>query len=526
MESLKHTQQGSSPVSRLRRCHLHRRWWVTIAAVVAIVVILAVVIPLALILPSRGDRGEPSSVIFPLYIYPETNSTWAPLYDAISTHPHLQFLVVINPSSGPGNSSSPDEAYQTAIRQLDTYSNVQKVGYVRTNYAQRNVSQVLDDVATYAGWRLQSADLAMTGIFFDESPYQYASETAEYLERINAAVKSASGIGGKRTIIHNPGIIPDRRLVLNTSSITVVFEQSYDHYKNSQESVLNALAESTDRDSWAYVFHSVPQMSDSTMDSFVRGISRNAAYLYATTRATEYYEHFDARLEEFSSRIERNPTLTFLVIVNPNSGPGLPGQPSPDANYSQQIPRLNAYRNVLTIGYIRIDYCRKPLQGALAEIARYASWSEDYETTGLGVRGIFVDETPNHYSSQREEYLNSIRSYAKECPGILPERFIAHNPGTPPHTRLAQSADVTFVCEESYARFQSDEVQNWLASHPFDRDRAGYMISGVPVTELAQLVRELRTRAAWLFVTDVKENFYECFGGSWTDGTFMRALHG
>ncbi|KAL4981869.1 Spherulation-specific family 4, partial [Aspergillus falconensis] len=121
--------------------------------------------------------------------------------------------------------------------------------------------------------------------------------------------------------------------------------------------------------------------------------------------------------------IETNPTITFLVIVNPNSGPGLPEHPSPDANYSQQVPRLNAYRNVTTIGYVRVDYCRRPLQDTLAEIARYASWSEGYETTGLGVRGIFVDEAPNQHSPAREEYLNLIKECVKECPGILGERL-------------------------------------------------------------------------------------------------------
>ncbi|KAL4759401.1 spherulation-specific family 4 protein [Aspergillus foveolatus] len=303
MESLKHTQEGSNPASRLRRCDLRRRWWITIGIVVAIAVILAVVIPLALILPNRGNKGEPSSVIFPLYIYPEASSTWAPLYDAIAAHPDLQFLVVINPSSGPGNSSTPDEAYQTAIRQLKSYSNVQKIGYVRTNYAQRNVSEVLADISTYSGWPSQSADLAVTGIFFDESPHQYAAETVEYLERINAAVINASGIEGDKTIIHNPGTLPDSQLVLNTTSITVVFEQSYDHYKASQESRLSALADTADRDSWAYIFHSVPQMSSSSMDSFVREISHQAAHLYATTRSTEYYEHFDTRLGEFCDAV-------------------------------------------------------------------------------------------------------------------------------------------------------------------------------------------------------------------------------
>ncbi|KAL4902076.1 hypothetical protein BDW74DRAFT_181238 [Aspergillus multicolor] len=224
--------------------------------------------------------------------------------------------------------------------------------------------------------------------------------------------------------------------------------------------------------------------------------------------------------------IETNPTLTFLIIVNPNSGPGLPNDPSPDESYARQLPRLNAYRNVIAIGYIRIDYCRKALPEALAEIDRYASWSENYESTGLAVRGIFVDETPNHHSSERAMYLAEIGRYVKSREGILGERFVAHNPGTPPDQRLCppSTTDLIFTCEESYARFRSDEVQTWLEAHPFDRDRAGYMLSGVPVHELRGLVAELRTRAAWIFVTDVQVDFYERFGEAW--GPFVRALHG
>ncbi|RDW68757.1 spherulation-specific family 4 protein [Aspergillus mulundensis] len=222
------------------------------------------------------------------------------------------------------------------------------------------------------------------------------------------------------------------------------------------------------------------------------------------------------------ARIETNPSLTFLVIVNPNSGPGAPDAPSPDASYASQLPRLNAYRNVLAIGYIRIDYCAKPLPEALAEISRYASWSEHYDTTGLAVRGIFVDETPNHFSPERQDYLDAVGRFVKACEGILGERFIAHNPGTPPDPRLSTSSDLVFVCEESFSRFRSPEVQDWLAAHPFERGRAGYMLSGVPGAEVAAVVGELRKRAAWIFVTDVEVDFYERFGGAW--GGFLAAL--
>ena len=83
MESLKHTREGAAASPALhRKCQLRRRWWIAIGIAVAIVVILVIVLPLALILPNKGEKGKPSSVIFPLYIYPESNSTWGPLYEA------------------------------------------------------------------------------------------------------------------------------------------------------------------------------------------------------------------------------------------------------------------------------------------------------------------------------------------------------------------------------------------------------------------------------------------------------------
>jgi hypothetical protein len=82
MEALQNSKEGSRPGLH-RKCQLQRRWWIAIGIAVAIVVILVIVIPLAIILPKRGDDGgKPSSVIFPLYIYPENNSTWGPLYEA------------------------------------------------------------------------------------------------------------------------------------------------------------------------------------------------------------------------------------------------------------------------------------------------------------------------------------------------------------------------------------------------------------------------------------------------------------
>lgn len=112
---------------------------------------------------------------------------------SISTHPELDFVIIVNPSSGPG-SSPPDLQYQTAIHRLNTYTNVQKVGYIPTDYATRNLSSVLEDVAIYANWSSSSTSLAMDGIFFDEIPYDWNTTKADYLSHINSAVKNSSGI--------------------------------------------------------------------------------------------------------------------------------------------------------------------------------------------------------------------------------------------------------------------------------------------------------------------------------------------
>ncbi|KAJ5931030.1 hypothetical protein N7466_006523 [Penicillium verhagenii] len=219
--------------------------------------------------------------------------------------------------------------------------------------------------------------------------------------------------------------------------------------------------------------------------------------------------------------IEANPNLDFLVIVNPNSGPGEGALP--DDNYSREVPRLNGYPNVYTVGYIRIDYCNKPHSTTYAEIEQYASWSADYETTGLGVRGIFVDETPNHYTADRADYLRELTEFIKKTPGILADRFVVHNPGTPPDVVISESADMFFISEEPYPRYRSDEVQKWLGRFKYERIRSGVMINEVPLDDLENLVHELRHKAAYIFVTEISGDFYERFGPhSWN--ALMQAL--
>lgn len=93
---------------------------------------------------------------------------------------------------------------------------------------------------------------------------------------------------------------------------------------------------------------------------------------------------------------------------------------------------------------------------------------------------------------------------------------VIQNPGTAVDARLASPGpDLTTVVEDAFGNFRRDEYQEWLSTSPYDRERSSYMVHSVPEEEIEVLVLELRERAAFLFVTDLKAQFYESFGPAW-----------
>jgi hypothetical protein len=111
--------------------------------------------------------------------------------------------------------------------------------------------------------------------------------------------------------------------------------------------------------------------------------------------------------------------------VNPDNGPGsAPWWPNSD--YVREIPKLNAYANVKMLGYIGTTYAKKPIEDVYVDIAKYAGWSSDAQYPGLGVDGIFFDETPNIYTEPDGMYLQSITKRVKETKGIMGDRMVCY----------------------------------------------------------------------------------------------------
>jgi hypothetical protein len=95
----------------------------------------------------------------------------------------------------------------------------------------------------------------------------------------------------------------------------------------------------------------------------------------------------------------------------------------PDQVYLDEMPKLRAYPNIRTLGYVATNYADKPIDDVLAEIGMYAKWPKLSNDTKMRVDGIFLDETPSTYDAEEYEYLK-IASQAVRNGTTFKDRFV------------------------------------------------------------------------------------------------------
>ena len=117
------------------------------------------------------------------------------------SHPNLNFTIVINPCNGPCANGIPEKPYTVEVPKLKTYHNVRTLGYVATNYTNKPVEKVLEEIKVWANWTHANNNTLMgvDGVFFDEVPGGYDWEQADYLKQATNEVKGAEGLG-QRTV--------------------------------------------------------------------------------------------------------------------------------------------------------------------------------------------------------------------------------------------------------------------------------------------------------------------------------------
>ncbi|KAF3180003.1 hypothetical protein TWF225_001942 [Orbilia oligospora] len=122
----------------------------------------------------------------------------------------------------------------------------------------------------------------------------------------------------------------------------------------------------------------------------------------------------------FFQSITSNPSVTFNIIVNPNSGPGdLYGCPNDD--WKSVLSYANGLNNTNLIGYVDSNPTIIPASVYKPQIQTYKNWA-NFTGKDIHIGGIFVDDMAYNASSKSYyiSFANNIKSVWSSPPLSLP----------------------------------------------------------------------------------------------------------
>ena len=231
-------------------------------------------------------------VALPLYIYPSAGA-WQPLYDALDNNPKVTFDIIVNPHNGPGG-SPPDSNYISNISLINSYNNVNTLGYVHTSYGKRSLSDISSDIDTYESWSTYTnSNISLNGIFVDETPASL--DFLDYMTSINDKIKSTMTTGN--LVWTNPGVAVDASFYKIADMINA-YENTYDYWMNQggNLSIPQAM-----RSKSTVMVHSYPSNTH-TMASDVDELV-DAGYYGGLLIVNDQYSSFDAMWPTFTKEV-------------------------------------------------------------------------------------------------------------------------------------------------------------------------------------------------------------------------------
>ncbi|RKF53105.1 spherulin domain protein [Golovinomyces cichoracearum] len=182
-----------------------------------------------------------------------------------------------------------------------------------------------------------------------------------------------------------------------------------------------------------------------------------------------YIYPFPKAWDPLYEAIRNYESLNFIVVLNPENGPGRQNHSHnhygdgekifsiPDSNYIREIPKLNSFANVQTVGYVSTNWAKRDLELVLGDVTIYSNWSKKHRNESipdLGVRGIFLDETPGCYTDTGAKFFKQIALFIRSEEIFGPNSLIIHNPGLIPDSRYMKYCDISVIFEESYSEYQ------------------------------------------------------------------------
>ncbi|GAA6008718.1 spherulation-specific family 4 protein [Rhodotorula paludigena] len=249
----------------------------------------------------------------------------------------------------------------------------------------------------------------------------------------------------------------------------------------------------------------------------------------ATKILLPLYEYSEACWPELQEAASQNPSLEFILIFNPNSGPVT--DPEDPSLYC--VPKLRALLPGSTfIGYVRTGYGKRTPSDGLAEIEEYRSWKDikvDDSGKTAALDGIFFDEVLDEDSDKNHKLYQGYADAARSAFGEKGQSTIVMNPGLKVDEAFYSMADIvvpyeTYFKDYHYPSSLPDSSvlpSSAIMIHDFPTGSAG-------TAQLPETVSQIVPAAAAIFLTDVsidKEDVYQRFGDNWLSFTKLVAQY-
>jgi len=213
--------------------------------------------------------GDDLKILIPLYSYPNWNEDdylWQQLIEIKNDYPNIEIVAIVNPNNGHFREQNSD--FSKGIQDL-VEADIKVVGYVYTQYANRNSQEVIDDIEA---WRDIYKNDGVSGIFFDEVSTNRDDLT--YYNNLSMEAKNRE----LNFIILNSGITTDQAYIdLGIADIVVTYENPNRELLENPPSSYNRPSQTTDLSILIY------QMEDDNVDdliSFAR--EHKFKYIYFT----------------------------------------------------------------------------------------------------------------------------------------------------------------------------------------------------------------------------------------------------
>ncbi|MCI0557056.1 MAG: spherulation-specific family 4 protein [Nitrososphaera sp.] len=203
--------------------------------------------------------ASPTGIIVPLYSYP--GDTWDELVRIKNNSPGVPIIAIVNPSNGVGSVKNPD--YVSGINEFKS-AGIIVLGYVWTDYAKRDISQVKSEISKYKNW------YAVDGVFFDAM--SNGQRKAYYYKNLSNYANSK----GLEYTIGNPGTDTREKYIGTVDSIVI-----HENAGIPSLSYLDGWHSTYEKKNFSFVSYDVESLDE----SYIVTATQYVGYLYVTDDA-------------------------------------------------------------------------------------------------------------------------------------------------------------------------------------------------------------------------------------------------